>query len=304
MLLRNKADWRTLVWVAMAVSLVVVQFIWPETVIFLCPISCYLAVACGVISHNHNHQPTFSVKRLNNGFGHLLTIFYGYPTLMWIPTHNLNHHKFTNRPGDATITWRYTNLHNLWVVLTYPFVSGYFQSEPVKAYIQRAKLNNRSLYFRIMFQYTFWAGVYAGTLWLAWYLHHEKRDWTGLYVWFFALLLPALTSATVIMMFNYVQHVHTDAWSDHDHSRNFTSRSFNFLFFNNGYHTAHHKRPGLHWSVLRDAHEKIVGEIDPVLNEPSLWWFLVRQYALAPLFPRFGTRQIGNPPNQVPEGHA
>jgi len=300
MYLRKKADIRTLLWVGMAIALVAIQYRWPDTVIFLCPISCYLAIACGVISHNHNHQPTFSVKRLNRGFGHILTIFYGYPTMMWIPTHNLNHHLFTNRPGDATITWRHTNLHNLFVVLTYPFVSAYSQSDAVKTYIRRAKQKNPKLYYRILFQYAFWVGVNLGMLWLAWYLHHDHQNWTGLYVWFFALMLPAISSATVIMMFNYVQHVHTDAWSDHDHSRNFTSRSFNFLFFNNGYHTAHHKRPGLHWSELKVAHEKIANEIDPILNERSLCWFVLRQYFLAPFFPRLGTTQIGGPPHQAP----
>jgi beta-carotene hydroxylase len=301
MFLRNKADYRTVVWVAMAVALVAIQYRWPSTVVFLCPASCYLAIACGVISHNHNHQPTFSVRRLNHGFGHLLTIFYGYPTLMWIPTHNLNHHRFTNRPGDATITWRYTSLHNLLVVLTYPFVSGYFQSEPIKTYIRRAKAKNTSLHSRIVFQYVFWIGVYAGMLVLALYLYQDLRNGTGLYVWFFALILPAITSATVIMMFNYIQHVHADVWSDHDHSRNFTSRSFNYLFFNNGYHTAHHIRPGLHWSALKEAHQKIERQIDPSLNEASLCWFVIRQYVLSPFFPSLGTIQVGGPPGQLPE---
>lgn len=298
MYLRNQADYRTILWVGLAVALVAIQYTWPETVWFLSPLSCYLAIACGVISHNHNHQPTFSIKRLNYGFGHLLTFFYGYPTLMWIPTHNLNHHLFTNRPGDATITWRHTNLNNLWVVLTYPFVSGFYQSEAVKTYIKRTKLKNRKMYARIVFQYIFWLGSYAFMLWLAWYLHNDRGNGAGLYVWFFAVILPAISSATVIMMFNYIQHVHADAWSDHDHSRNFTSRSFNFLFFNNGYHTAHHQRPGLHWSLLREAHLQIAPRIDPALNESSLWWFVIRQYLLAPFFPSLGTQQIGAAPSQ------
>jgi hypothetical protein len=47
-------------------------------------------------------------------------------------TRNMNHHRHMNRPGDATITWRYTNRHNLFVALTYFFVSSYFQSRPIK----------------------------------------------------------------------------------------------------------------------------------------------------------------------------
>lgn len=40
-----------------------------------------------------------------------------------LPTHNLNHHKLVNRRGDATITWRYTNAHNVWGAGSYFFVS-------------------------------------------------------------------------------------------------------------------------------------------------------------------------------------
>jgi len=300
MRLRNHADYRTLVWVVTAIALVALQYAWPHLVIYLSPISCYLAIACGTIAHNHNHRPTFVGRRFNNGFGHLLTIFYGYPTLMWIPTHNLNHHHFTNRPGDATITWRYTNKHNLFVALTYPLVSGYFQSEPIKRYIRRAKLRNRGLYSRIVFQYVIWIGVYAAMLVLAALLHHHQRAGLGLYVWFFSVILPAICSANVIMFFNYIQHVHADSWSGLDHSRNFTSKSFNFLFFNNGYHTAHHEHPGLHWSALPAAHAQIADQIDPRLNERSLCWFLVRQYFLAPLFPNLGTKQLGSAPEREP----
>jgi len=299
--LHNRADIRVLIWVALAVSLVGLQYVRPELVVFLCPISCYLATACGVIAHNHNHRPTFVRRRHNNGLGHLLTVFYGYPTLMWIPTHNLNHHRFTNRPGDATITWRYTNRHNLLVVLAYPFVSGYFQSVPIRRYIDAAKGRNRSLYSRIVFQYVFWIGTYVFMLALAAWLHHRQQTGLGLYVWFFSLILPAICSATVIMVFNYIQHVHADAWSDLDHSRNFTGRVFNFLFFNNGFHTAHHEHPALHWSALPKAHARLADRIDPRLNERSVCWFLVRQYLLAPLFPVLGTRQIGRIPGMAEE---
>ena len=308
MIPRNPADYRTVLWVALAILLVSAQYARPDWVVYLSPISCYLAIACGVIAHNHNHRPTFHSTRLNNALGHILTVFYGYPTMMWIPTHNLNHHHFVNRPGDATITWRYTNKHHLAAVATYPLVSGYFQSDPIKKYIRTAQRKNRHLYRRILFQYAVWIGTYGCMLFLAWYLYHEHRRGVGLYVWFFSLLLPAFCSASLIMVFNYIQHVHADAWSEHDHSRNFTGPVFNYLFFNNGYHTAHHEHPGLHWSQLPAAHAKISVEINPQLNERSVCWFMFRQYVLAFFFPALGTVQVGISPaephveeNFVPE---
>jgi beta-carotene hydroxylase len=281
----------------MAASLALLQYLRPEAVLYALPFSCYLGIACGVITHNHNHRPTFFGRRTNNAFGHILTMFYGYPTLMWIPTHNLNHHHFANRAGDATITWRYTNRHNLFVAVTYFFVSAYFQSEPIQRYIRRAKLTNRALYFRIMFQYALWVGFIVLSLSLAVALHGFSS--TALFVWFFATVVPAVCSIVVIMFFNYTQHVHADASSEHDHSRNFTGKVFNYFFFNNGFHAAHHNHPGQHWSTLPAAHAKIAGLINPRLQEPNLAWYLIRQYVVALILPRFATQQLGPEPQQA-----
>ncbi len=96
---RNAADYRTLLWVIIAPALVAVQFARPELVKYLWWVSAYFALACGVIAHNHNHCPTFKGKLQNQIFGNWISIFYGYPTFAWIPTHNLNHHKYVNRAG-------------------------------------------------------------------------------------------------------------------------------------------------------------------------------------------------------------
>ncbi|HRX77828.1 MAG: fatty acid desaturase [Planctomycetaceae bacterium] len=299
--LRNLADCRTLLWVGLAIALVSLQYARIDWVPFLSPISCYLAIACGVIAHNHNHRATFHGRRLNNAFGHVLTVFYGYPTMMWIPTHNLNHHRLVNREGDATITWRYTNKHNAAVAGTYPFVSAYFQSELVQRFVSSARAKNRHLFGRILFQYAVWIVAYASMLFLGWYLYHETKIGLGFYVWFFSLVLPAICSISLIMVFNYIQHVHADAWSKHNHSRNFIGPVFNFLFFNNGYHTAHHEHPGLHWSQLPAAHAKLADDINPQLNERSVCWFFFRQYVLAFFFPSLGTTQVGSSPSE-PQG--
>lgn len=297
MQLRDSADYRSLIWIAISIALVVAQYSDPGLIPYLCPISCYFAVACGTITHNQAHRQMFVSSLANRILGHVLTFFYGYPALMWIPTHNLNHHKFVNRPGDATATWRYTNKHNLWVALAYPFMSGYFQSGPIKEYLNRAKAKKPNLYRKIWLQYAFWIGGYIAMGLIAAVIYHRQATGLGLYVWFFSVILPAISSSVVIMIFNFIQHVHTDAWSDHDHSRNFVGWWFNFLFFNNGYHTAHHENPSLHWSKLPAEHAAISVSIDPRLNESNLIIFALRQYILAPLFPRLGTSQMGNAPN-------
>jgi beta-carotene hydroxylase len=301
MLPRNFADYRTLLWIALAVALVGVQYanlglVW---VFGLSLLNAYFALCCGIIAHNHNHCPVFASKRMNDALGHLLSLFYGYPTFVWIPTHNLNHHKHVNRAGDATITWRYSNRHNLFVAVTYFFVSAYFQAVPVKAFIQKAKAGNLKLYRKIQRQYAVWIGTWASLLALAMCLHGWKR---GLLIWGFSVGLPSLFSIWTIMFFNYEQHVHTDPWSGHNHSRNFTGKSLNFLLFNNGFHGVHHEHPALHWSRLPEAHAKIAGQIDAELNQCSMSWFILKQFILAKFWPQFGTQQVGRAPFDPPGG--
>jgi fatty acid desaturase len=293
MLPRFAADYRTLLWVALAPAVVAVQYARPDWVPYLCWLSAYLALACGVIAHNHNHCPTFKSKWQNQVFGSFISIFYGYPTFAWIPTHNLNHHKLVNRPGDATITWRYTNKHNALVAGTYFFVSSYFQGGPIRTYIRKARESNRPLYRRILAQYAVWAGGHVVLLSTAVYLHGLK---TGVYLWALSCFVPAFFALWTIMLFNYVQHVHTDPWSQHNHSRSFDGKLVNFLLFNNGLHAAHHENPGTHWSKLWELHERIAPNIDPRLIHRSMWWFFFKQYVLALFIPRHGTEQVGRAP--------
>lgn len=300
MLPRFAADYRALLWtLVLTPGFVALQFARPDLIPYLWWVSCYFALSCGVIAHNHNHCPTFSDKRANNLFGNWISVWYGYPTFAWIPTHNLNHHKLVNRAGDATITWRYTNKHNVLVAASYFFVSSYFQSDPIKAFIAKAKAKNPSLYRRIINQYLFWGGSHVALAALAVALHGWK---SGLYVWLMVCFVPAFFALWTIMLFNYEQHVHTDPWSDHNHSRSFVGRWLNFMLFNNGLHAAHHEHPGTHWSKLPEEHAALAPKIDPQLKHQSMWFYFFRQYALATFIPSLGTKQVGRAGFEPPDG--
>jgi fatty acid desaturase len=302
MLPRFAADYRTLLWTTILTpGFVALQFIRPELIPYLWWVSCYFALSCGVIAHNHNHCPTFSDKRANNVFGNWISIWYGYPTFAWIPTHNLNHHKLVNRAGDATITWRYTNRHNVLVAATYFFVSSYFQADPINAFKAKAKAKNPSLYRRIITQYVIWGGAHVVLCAVAIAMHGWKQ---GLYVWGMVCFVPAFFALWTIMLFNYEQHVHTDPWSDHNHSRSFYGKVLNFMLFNNGLHAAHHEHPGTHWSKLPELHAELAPKIDGQLMHYSMWFYFFRQYFLAMFVPSLGTKQVGRPGFEPPDGKA
>ena len=58
----------------------------------------------------------------------------------------------------------------------------------------------------------------------------------------------------------------------------------------------HHELASLHWADAAGAHAQIRAQIDPRLCEKSMLWFFLRQYLLAPLWPRLGTTQVGRAP--------
>ncbi|MFS8071646.1 MAG: fatty acid desaturase, partial [Byssovorax sp.] len=101
--------------------------------------------------------------------------------------------------------------------------------------------------------------------------------WSGL----FFIVIPQLYGARCILRINLIQHDGCDTLSEWNHSRNFVGRAFNWIMCNNGYHTIHHNRAGVHWSVLHEAHAReVVPRIDPELDERSMIGYLARTYLL------------------------
>jgi len=293
-MLRYAADYRTLLWLLVfAPGLVALQYARPEWVPYLCWLSFYFAISAAVVAHNHQHSPTFKAKGMNEFFATWISLFYGYPTFAWIPTHNLNHHKYVNKPGDATITWRITNRHNYLVAASYFFVSAYYQSVPTNEFLKNTRAKNPARYRGYMAQYAVLYGTHLAMALLAIQLHGLAL---GLKVYGLTLFFPAIVSLWTVHTFNYDQHAHTDPWSKYDHSRNFVGPVLNFLLFGNGYHTVHHENAGRHWSLNKAAHEEIADKINPVLNQRSLPWYWFKQYVLAAVVPSLGTTQLGRAP--------
>lgn len=301
MLLRQAADYRTMLWAFVffpAVALA--QYANPALVGWLTPIGLYFGFCAGVFSHNQNHCPTFQTKRANALYAAYLSFFYGYPTFGWIPTHNLNHHKFVNKRGDATITWRYTEKHTWTVAWTYFFISAYWQSDPIKQYIRKARLaENPAVFRQIVAQYATVFGLHLACLALALKLHGLGL---GLLVYLSAFGLPSFFALWSMMFINYIQHIHCDPWSKHNHSRNFVGQVGNFFVFNNGLHTVHHENAGAHWSKLPELHARIEAEIDPALKQHSIFGFCFDNYVLGLFSERFRTRQVGRAASDPPAG--
>lgn len=272
-MLKYKADIRTLIYIAITTSLFTLQwhfgFNWLVYIIYL-----HFSVAVAVITHNHNHINIFTKKWLNILTDWWLTVFYGMPIFCWIPTHNRNHHRYTNKEPDTTRTYRHTENNDVVSLLQYPSISGYNQmKEGVIPYMYELKAKNKKQYYQNLGQ------LAVLIVWLAAFFVLSWKK-ALLYV-----LIPQQVSQFMVITFNYVQHVHADEESEYNHSRNFTG--VNFFLFNNGYHTVHHMRASLHWSETPAEHEKIKHLILPELTESSFWGYLARTYVLSIFMPRY-----------------
>ena len=184
-----------------------------------------------------------------------------------------------NKEGDYTITYRISEKNNLLTLLPYPSISGYFQQKAINAYLAELKVKNKKNYFLCVSQYAVLI-LYVG---IALYI-----DWKKALLY---IVIPQQFSLYMVMIFNYVQHVHTDEESKVNHSRNFVG-FLNTMLFNNGFHTVHHDKAGMHWSETPAAHKEIEHLIDPSLNERSMTWYMIRNYILGLFMPSFRTTSM------------
>lgn len=272
-MLRYKADLKTVLWMLVTPAVFVLLWQAPDFSWWLYGIFLYLSVTAAIIAHNHNHVRTWKNRVLNHVTDVWISLFYGLPIFVWIPTHNKNHHKFNNKEPDDTHTWRFWEANSLLTLLAYPMISGFYQQPSIVRYFKRLYSADRR---------QFWACVSQIVCLVGWVTAAFVIDWRKALLF---VLLPQQVSLTSVLIFNYLQHVHADEEDEWNHSRNMTGWLLNTLLFNNGYHTVHHHHPGLHWSLTPAEHRRIAHQIDPSLNEPSMVRYLVRTYLLAPFIP-------------------
>ena len=278
-MLKNRADIKSLIYIIITTALFVIQWVFIGVNSFIYTWYLFMSVAVSVMTHNHNHLPMWQSKTLNTITDWWLTVFYGFPIFAWIPTHNKNHHRFNNREGDDSITYRVSEKNNFLTLISYPTISGYYQQNAIFRYLKDLKANNKEKYWLCISQYVILFLWIAGALLL---------DWQKALLF---VIIPQQVSLFSVLIFNYVQHVHANEESEWNHSRNFTG-FLNFMLFNNGYHTIHHHKAGLHWSKVPEAHKEIEHNIDPILLERSFWWYIVRVYILSIFIPKFRTNSM------------
>ena len=274
--LRHRRDLQSLVYLVVQPLLAAWQWVFGFSP-WLFGVLLVLAVGISVIHHNHAHLPMWRSRTMNRAMDLWLTLVQGHPTFAFLPAHNGNHHRYRHGPRDIARTYRFggdTNhalgylLHPLQAIgVVYPMLWAWLRQRPPR------------LWRWYLAQYGVWLASWAWLLWL-----DPVR----------ALLFvigPQLFGLHWLLAANYLQHAHADGHSRWNYARNFTG-AINRVWFNIGFHTAHHEYPRAHWSMLPALHRKVESNIDPRLIEASLARYLLQVFVLAPFVPRWRSRSL------------
>lgn len=288
-MLRYKADRRTLAFVGLYFAGVALAYavdlpILASAVLVIA--LCLLSFFCAVATHNTVHSPVFKSRGPNRVLQIALSLTYGHPVSMFVPGHNLSHHKYLQTTRDRMRTDKMRYRWNLLNQLFFSFAVGGAIFRNNAEWVQKMRKQRPRWYRQFLVETAFYVGFLLVLLWLDW-----KK-------FIFFIVLPHQYAVWGISGINFVQHDGCDADHPHNHSRNFTGWLINWFTFNNGFHGIHHMHPGLHWSLLPEAHAREVAPyVDPRLDQPSLIAYCWKAYIWPGRRMRFdGTPMVLGPP--------
>jgi len=272
-ILRYRSDIRTVSFVSLYFVLLAGVWVWTPVVwwhaVPAFAALCVLAFMGAVTTHNSLHCPPFKYRWMNKVWQVVLTLTYGHPVSSYVPGHNLSHHKYTQSRKDVMRT---SKARFRWNVLNLLFFVALISPSIMRAdsmYVKRTRHKNPRWFKQLLLEMSaFWAAQIALFV----------IDWRKAIIFW---LLPHLYAQWGIVTMNLLQHDGTDEKTEYDHSRNFVGGFVNWWTYNNGYHTIHHLKPSLHWSLTPAAHAELVApHIHPALDQKSLFSYLWTTYLL------------------------
>lgn len=210
------------------------------------------------LNHHHQHFNTFHSTLLNRIYEVALSLQTGISPYAWVLHHNLGHHRnYLNQPPhDQPDESRWTRDDG----------STMGRVE----YTIHLVLNHQLDIYRV--------GQRHPRHWRA-YLLMKIPIYAILALLF---VLNPINAFLIFVLPGFVALVHT-SWATYEHhaghhptshddaSVNRTDPVYNFLTCNLGYHTAHHMRPGVHWSLLPRIHADIEHRIPEEMILRTFW---------------------------------
>ncbi len=265
--LRYPSDWRSLFFLATLSVLFLVQWTgWLRHWALLLVTSILAFVAC-IIKHNHIHCRTFAGPHWNRALEIYLGFCTGQSTAAIIPVHNERHHAQNHTQNDF-VRSTVVNYRKNWLnLVVFPLVVVRLVYQNKTSDFLRWRKEKPDLYRRVRIERCVVLGFIAVLM---------VFNWQATLLYFG---VPWLFGQWGIVTINLLQHQDCDHDSIFNNSRNITGRFMNWLFLNNGFHTAHHLRPAMHWSRMPEFHAK---QVEPnmrsELNHRSLLRCIWKQF--------------------------
>lgn len=205
-----------------------------------------VAIAC---NHYQHHVNVFRVKVLNRAYEVILFLQTGTPPFLITLHHNLGHHPHYLEPEKDTLRWQRPDGSPLSLAQAlWRNFAGHF-TDTIAIGRRHPKVYRR---FKVMAAVC--AVLLAALLWL--------DPAKALIVFVGPMLLAVFNVARL----GFEQHAGLSLEDHLGASRNIESRLYNLVTFNSGYHTAHHLKPGLHWSRLPELHRELRDRIPAELG--------------------------------------
>jgi beta-carotene hydroxylase len=199
-----------------------------------------VAIAC---VHNHHHKPVFTMAWLNRVYEFALFLETGLPPYLLTLHHNLGHHRSYLTPEHDTLCWRRDGAERpFWEYLLVNFRDVL----PHTLALGRRHPAVGRKFLLLLGPSLLPLGLLAA------------RDPARVLLVF---VLPMGLMVLNVIRIGWEHHAGLDTGDHLTASRHQGGRLYNRLTFNSGYHTAHHLKPGLHWSELPRFHREVSARI-------------------------------------------
>lgn len=283
--MKNAADVRTIFICMFKLVLFAVAWeLYPQlgfmAKMFLFLLQSVSAFCVATMVHNAMHCDVFLDKGAEFTWRVFLTGIFGFPVEAYKPTHNANHHVYTQSEHDHLHTsqmkydWHFLNLV-MFFPSVYPGICKLEQEYLKKEWKNLVEGKNLNLvYFLAQ------AATCHGFTLLLLYLNFGR----GMLTW----LLPNMIGVDWIITMNMLQHdgcddivlgKHRGKECEINSGRNFTGPIINWITCNNGYHQIHHMYSNTHWTEYPALHTKLVEPFnEPELNQRCILRYLFRTY--------------------------
>jgi fatty acid desaturase len=214
-----------------------------------------LSITIGVL-HMHTHRPLFVSRRANRVVDLLCCLPAWLTAAEMREVHVLNHHRFNDGPRDVTSTeGREHGVRAVWYWIRYGVI--------VKKHTLRTLFAADPSKDRRRRRHQFIADL---TLVVALCTAAELVVELNRFILFF--WIPFLITQVNAGYFAWLTHAPArDFDDDPSKSVNTVGNWLNFLIFNQGYHSVHHRYPGIHWTQIPDKLD-FMRQVDPGVVVP------------------------------------